>query len=176
MIGPSIDFISMTKLIISINMFFASFLVFGLPDSLESYLIEQCREVGILVPVARAILFQENRGCNPNACPFNKDGSQDLGLFQLNSNYLWKDFVPNYWDREDEFRWADPFHSTYIAVRHIKWLYDVYKGPSMPTMQSRTFMVALAYNCGVGAVLKGKVPEASVKYAVSVVYSVWGVK
>jgi hypothetical protein len=166
----------MRKLIFAIKLFFASFLVFGLPDSWDSYLIEQCHEVGIPVPVVRAILFQENRRCNPDACPFNKDGSQDLGLFQLNSNYLWKDFVPNYWDREDEFRWNDPFHSTYIAVRHIKWLYGVYNNPSMPTIQSRTFMVALAYNCGVGAVFKGRVPNASVDYAAAVVYSAWGVE
>ena len=165
----------MKKFIFAANLFFTSFLAFGLPDLWDSYLTEQCHAVGILVPVAKAILFKENQGLNPNACPFNKDGSQDLGLFQINSNYLWKDFVPNYWDRKEEFQWDDPFHNTYIAVRHIRWLYDIFDDLSMPTVQSKTFIVAMAYNCGAGAVFKGDVPKSSVDYAKSVVYMVWGV-
>jgi len=164
----------MKKLFFAIIFSLASFLVFGLPDLWDSYLIEQCNAVGIPVPAVRAILFQENQSLNPEACPFNKNGSQDLGLFQMNSHYLWKDFIPKYWDREEDFQWDNPFHNTYLAVRHIKWLYDIFDDLSIPTLQSKTFFVAIAYNCGVGAYFRGAIPESSVDYAKSVIHMAWG--
>ena len=166
----------MKKLFFAIGLFFTPFLVFGLPDLRDSYLTEQCHAVGISVPVARAILFQDNQGLDPTACPFKNDGGQDMGLFRINSDYEWNDFVSYYWDRDGEFQWDDPFHNMYIAVRYIKWLYDIFDDLPMPTLQTKTFIVALAYNCGVGAFFKGEIPQASVDYAKAVVYMVWGIR
>ena len=132
----------MKKLFLAIALFLTSFLVFGLPDLRDSYLIEQCHAVGIPVPVARAILFQDNQMLDPTNSPFKKDGSQDLGLFRINSDYQWKDLVSYFWDRDEEFQWDDPFHNMYIAVRYIKWLYDILDDLPMPTLQSKTFNVA----------------------------------
>lgn len=159
------------KLVFVSFVFFISGAVFSLPAGWHKYLLDQCDEVGVPVSVVYAILRQENPELNPLASHKNVNGTTDLGLFQLNDRYIDKEFVPNYWDREDRFQWSDPFHSTYIAVRHIKWLYDLFW--QEPTQQSKAYGVALAYNCGYYAVVKGEVPAASVRYAVDVVNSVW---
>jgi hypothetical protein len=141
-------------------------------QSLDDYLKAQCDEVGLPARVAYAILAQENEVRKSDAVHLNKNGSMDLGLWQLNDRYLYTDFISRYWDRLESFRWYDPYHSTYIAVRHIKWLWD--RCPSGVPLQSKTFTVALAYNCGSGALKAGRVPADSVDYAERVVAFVWG--
>ena len=152
-------------LLISLNLY-------SLPDEWEDYFIEQCYEVGVPVTVARAILHKENPELDPDVVSrMNSNGTRDFGLWQLNSRYLWSDFVPRFWHFQERFDWSNPFHSTYIAVRHIGWLYKVFRNE--PFYRSRAFVVILAYNCGFYAVQTGNVPLASANYAASVFYSIW---
>jgi hypothetical protein len=141
-------------------------------QTVDEYLVSQCLEVGVPVGVVRAILLQENPLMNPRALHWNSNGSIDMGLFQLNDVYLYSDFVPRFWHFDVPFLWDNPFHSIYIAVRHIKWLYQ--KFPQRVPPQSAAFSVALAYNCGFTRVQSGMVPRSSADYAVRVVEAVWG--
>ena len=151
---------------------FCSALVYSLSDDWYAYFTSQCNEAGVPISVAGAILYKENPGLDPNAVSkVNRNGSRDYGLWQLNSRYLWDDFVHQYWHFQEAFDWSNPYHSTYIALRHLKWLYQLFW--EQPTAQSKSWSVILAYNCGYYAVASGKVPASSVTYAVSVFNSVW---
>jgi hypothetical protein len=150
------------------------FFVSGLlpAQDLERFIGEQCREAGVSEKLVWAILAQENPMLKFDAVHVNENGTRDLGLFQLNDRYLYSDFVPRYWKFSDTFRWDDPYHNSYVGIRHIKWLWGTC--PMAVPDRSKAFTVALAYNCGLGAVALGKVPAKSVDYAVRVVKFVWG--
>jgi hypothetical protein len=125
-------------------------------QTLDEYIVEQCRNQGVSVNVAMEILREENPGLDFDAVHLNQNGSRDLGLWQLNDRHIWTDFIPRYWDREDVFRWDDPYHSTYLAIRHIRWLY---------THGFNHWQVILSYNAGYFALISNKVPESSIEYA-----------
>ena len=162
----------MKKVIFAIFLFSGFYLHAIQMHDWHAYLVKQCSEVGVPVGIMEAILLQENPSFNPKATHKNKNGSVDLGLFQLNDKYIHTDFIPRYWHHEEEFRWDNPFHSTYVAVRHVKWLYSKFWQEATP--RSKDFAVSLAYNCWYTAVMTGKVPRSSADYAAAVVFSVWG--
>lgn len=161
----------MKKLIFSIYLFSFSVVAFSLPDTWYMYFVNQCEKVGVPVSLAGAILYKENPSLNSKTVSVNRNGSKDLGLWQLNSQYLYCDFIPRYWDRKDKFEWNNPYHSTYVAVRHIRWLYRKFAGDLVP--QAKAFSTSLAYNAGYTAVITNHVPESSIEYAVSVVRLIW---
>ena len=165
----------MTKIFLFI-LIFASFHIFCMEDKeWYDYLVDQCRIVQVPLDVVKAILMNENPELNPSAISKqNENGSYDLGLFQLNDKYLYIDFVSSYWNCAELFEWDNPYHNIYVAVRHIQWLYMLFR--TQPTLQSRAYSIAMAYNCGCTAVMQGKVPASSVRYAVAVVDYVWGWK
>jgi hypothetical protein len=121
--------------------------------------------VGVPLGVALAILVEENPDLDFSAIHVNANGTRDLGLWQLNERWLERDFLARHWDRGEAFRWDDPFHSTYVAVRHIRWLYQ--RGINH-------WQVILAYNCGYGALEANEVPGSSVEYANRVFSRVFG--
>jgi hypothetical protein len=132
-------------------------LAFGVwGQGLDEYVVQQCRLAGVPVDVALAILREENPDLDFGAIHVNDNGTRDLGLWQLNEYWLERDFLARHWDRDDVFQWDNPYHSTYVAVRHIRWLY----GRGINHWQ-----VILAYNCGYGAVAAGEVPNSSIEYA-----------
>jgi hypothetical protein len=128
-------------------------------QNLESYIIEQCNNNDVSVEIALAILAEENRDYDFTAVHHNRNGSMDLGLWQLNSNYLWTDFIPRFWDRRETFRWDNPYHNTYIAIRLIRWLYN--KG-------FNHYQVIIAYNAGYKSIERAEVPESTINYAIRV--------
>ena len=137
------------------------------------YLVNLCFDYDVPLRVMEAILTLENPTADPMAISdFNKNGTRDLGLFQLNDGYLYSDFISRYWHGREAFQWDNPFHNIYIAVRHVEYLYTLFA--EQPTPQSRAFSVALAYNCGYGAVVSNKVPAITADYAAHVVFLVWG--
>ena len=159
----------MLKILILCFIFFFMVLpIFSLPAEWESYFREQCSRAGVPVEIAMAILMVENPGLDPAVVSKeNPNGTRDYGLWQLNSRYLWSDFVLRYWHNLEPFRWDDPFHNTYLAVKHLQWLYSIFCTDPVP--QSKSYNVIVAYNCGFVAVLSGKVPAASANYAALVV-------
>lgn len=126
-----------------------------LPKELSLYIEDLCAQLGIDTNLAVAILLQENPEIKVDATNRNQNGTSDLGLWQLNDRYLYTDFEQNYWKMEVElnpFNWK---HNTFIALNHIHWL------------QSRLKVqddVIMAYNCGIGAVMNGNIPESTKMY------------
>lgn len=58
------------------------------PTSQKQEIIDYIVEVfGEDAPDAFNVLYCENRGLNPNAVNHNRNGSRDLGIFQLNDKY-----------------------------------------------------------------------------------------
>jgi len=129
--------------------------------SIYQYIVDQCAELGINPYFAMSILRTEN--CQGRANPpanVNRNGSRDLGMWQINSNYLdW--FVSRHWHHRETFNVHDPFHNTYVALRIIQSLY--HQTRNVPGCRETN--VAMAYNGGIGRVLSGTSPQASINYA-----------
>jgi len=148
---------------------------------LNAYILKQCITVGVSYRFAAALLREENpdffKAADGSAAAGvfrarhrNRDDSYDLGLWQLNENYLWSDFVPHYWHGIAAFDWENPYHNTYIAIRHIKWLYTVIQDnwirKGMPQFPNSLYWeTALAYNAGIARVLNMNIPDVSLDYA-----------
>ena len=106
-----------------------------------------------------AILMKENPEFNPEATHKNENGTIDVGMFQLNDRYVWTTFKDSYWFDNvelDPFNWK---HNTYLAVHHIEYLQKQLK-----VMDD----VIMAYNCGIGAVMNGNIPDRTKTYYANV--------
>jgi len=143
---------------------------------IQLYIREQCHLVGLNYNFAVSLLREENpsffklaEGSTPqervfNARNFNDNGSVDYGLWQLNGNFLWINFVPNFWHDLCDFDWTNPYHNSYIAVRHIKWLHTSLqrhnneKGVPQ-TANSLYWETAMAYNAGLDTIRYGSRPS-----------------
>lgn len=133
------------------------------PD-LSDYICELSQELELDTDLVVAILMCENPNYDENAIHRNTNGTVDVGLFQLNDKYLWTDYVKRYWYSDIDF---DPFnwkHNTYVALHHIQFLKKKLK------VQDD---VILAYNCGINAVYKRKIPNKSIKYLNQVKNCYW---
>jgi len=155
------------------------------PDDILLYIREQCHVTGVNYNFALSLLREENISffrlfdeILPQEWVFevrsrNDNGSVDYGLWQLNGNFLWINYIPNYWHGLTEFNWENPYHNTYIAVRHIKWLYtslqkhNVEKGTPQP-VNSLYWETAMAYNAGLDRVRGGSAPLTTLDYAIRV--------
>ena len=106
-----------------------------------------------------AILMKENPEFDPEATHKNENGTIDIGMFQLNDRYIWTTFKDAYWFDNielDPFNWK---HNTYLAVHHIDYLQKQLK-----VMDD----VIMAYNCGIGAVMNGNIPDRTKAYYANV--------
>ena len=121
----------------------------------SDYICELCRELDLDSDLAVAILLRENPEFNPNAVHKNENGTQDLGLWQLNDRYLYQVFLPRYWKIPIEY---NPFNwkmNTYIALNHIKYLQN-----EMKVFDD----IICSYNCGEGNVMRHTIPDVTYQY------------
>lgn len=130
-----------------------------LEPKISHYIEALCQELGVDPDLAVAILMAENPQFDPNAVNRNQNGSIDCGLFQLNDRYIWTVFKNDYWIEEvelDPFNWK---HNCFVAVHHISALLKKLKVMDDAVM---------AYNCGAGAVMGGRIPPATRIYLAKV--------
>ena len=120
------------------------------------FTVKICLENDINPLVFLSLLKNENTTLNNFAVNVNSNGSFDLGLCQLNSNFL-EDFVYKYWNENlyGEFRVFNYQHNIIIAVKHFKTLLRNTKTVEQAVM---------AYNCGLSAVLNDKIPQTTKHY------------
>lgn len=126
-----------------------------LPAEVSDYIVRMCEELEIDSDLAVAILMQENPEVNFDAVNKNKNGTMDLGLWQLNDKYLYTTFSEDFWDFDVELNAFDWKHNTFIALHQIEWL------------QSRLKVfddIVMAYNCGIGNVMNRTVPPITRTY------------
>lgn len=117
-------------------------------DPLDKHIRDMCLKYEVEYELAVSILEVENPIRNPRAINHNRDGTKDLGLWQLNTSWL----------GENGYEWWDPFDNTTIAIIHLQWL--THLEPKLNKWQ-----IAAAYNCGYSRVLKNTIPAMSVAYA-----------
>lgn len=127
-----------------------------MPAEISNYICILSQELKLDSDLVVAILMQENPTFNIEATNKNQNGTMDCGLFQLNDKYIWTDFVPDYWvDIEVEFNPYNWKHNTFLAMHHIRFLLDKVKVFDDSIM---------AYNCGIGAVMKDNIPDITKIY------------
>jgi soluble lytic murein transglycosylase-like protein len=100
-----------------------------------------------------AKLIHVESAFNPRAInKSNRNGSYDYGIAQLNSVYI-DEFAFRYgYTTLDPF---DPYTSLEVAGKHLRTLYN----------NTGSWEKAIAaYNCGLTAVLKGRIPSSTVQY------------
>jgi hypothetical protein len=144
---------------------------------IETYIKKMCLSERIPVDFAYAILYEENKDFNFNARNYNDNGTVDYGLWQLNSQSLENDFLQRYWEPCNngvKFDWRNPFHNTFIALKHIHWLMDCFiRDSGYRRLPNLYWNVALAYNCGYYCVHSATIiktpPSSSLDYASRVI-------
>ena len=126
-----------------------------LNSQLSKYICNLSEELGIDSDLVVAILMNENPEFNPDVIHRNENGTNDLGLFQLNDRYCYTTFVESYWDMDVEFNPYNWKHNAFIALHHIEYL------------QSRLKVqddVIMAYNGGIGAVINNQIASSTYYY------------
>lgn len=130
-----------------------------LKKEVSDYICSLCTELRIDSDLVVAHLMVENPNFDPDAVNRNQNGSQDLGMFQLNDSSLYSTFIKAYWDIDVEFNPFNWKHNTFIACHFIQDLNESLK------VQDDAIM---AYNCGIGKVMNNKVPASTYRYLASV--------
>lgn len=88
----------------------------GLDKEFQKYLYDMCNEYDVDYLVALAIMMTENPNFDPTLVYHNKNGSIDVGLFQINScNHEW---LINKLGISD---YKDPYDSIYAGVYFISY-------------------------------------------------------
>lgn len=122
------------------------------------YICTLCSDFKVDPNFVIAILLKENPAIDPSAVGrMNRNGSVDVGLFQLNSKVLYEKggYLDLFWRKDfPEFNASNWKHNSYIAVRVIRDLFKTF-GDNAPTK------VAAAYNCGIGRVFREKIPNST---------------
>ena len=139
---------------------------FFLDDEKAEYIVQLCSDFNVDSDLVVAILMQENPMLKVDAVSGpNKNGTADLGLFQLNDKCLFQKggFLDLFWPKEfPEFEAANWKHNSYIAVRLIEDLTKTFGENAYEN-------IAAAYNCGAGRVFLGQIPlSTSTVYVPSV--------
>lgn len=123
------------------------------------YITKMCTELDLDPYLCVSILLRENPQFDTKAIHENNNGTFDLGLWQLNSKYVWSTFKDRYWTFDfdlDPMNWK---HNTYIALCHIRYLFDTLKVEED---------VIQAYNCGEYAVMNDRIPDSTIAYLAAV--------
>ena len=126
-----------------------------LNSQLSRYICNLSEELEIDSDLVVAILMNENPEFNPDVIHRNENGTNDLGLFQLNDRYCYTTFYESYWDMDVEFNPYNWKHNAFIALHHIEYL------------QSRLKVqddVIMAYNGGIGAVINNQIASSTYYY------------
>jgi len=108
-------------------------------------------EMGVPPNFALAIALAENDILNPKAYHLNENGTNDVGIFQLNSEYY------SHIDR------TEPEVNIRTGIAHIRMLMD----KEDITMW---WQIAIAYNAGYGRMYNP--PNSSINYALRVM-NIW---
>ena len=127
-------------------------------------------QLGVDARLAQELAIHENSRLDPNKVGV----SGDLGLFQLNPEYL-DYFIEVHWTggkqevirvlgKYEKFNWKDPKHNTFMGVCILR---DLMEDPRLNVWQA-----LIAYNCGKARVLTGLIPEASLDQA-NAIYTKW---
>ena len=127
-------------------------------DEIAKLIYRETREQGVDIYAMMALIKAES-DFNPKAVNYNKNGSIDRGLCQLNS------FVFSDIKIKDFF---DPAINIHYGTEHFKWCLD---------QADNKLVNALAlYNAGYGSVTKTKVGERTLTYIQTIINTMHQIK
>jgi len=152
------------------------------PKDVLSYIKEQCYTTGVDFNFAVSLLQEENssffkllEGLSHHELAYEARGNNDYGsvcygLWQLNGNSLWENYLPNFWHNLTEFDWKNPFHNTYVAIRYIKSLYTslqhLHTEIGIPQLANSIYWeTAMAYNSGLDNIQSRSFSNGTLDYA-----------
>lgn len=138
-----------------------------LSDDMAMFIVSTCHQFEVDPDIAVSILKKENLQKDPYAVgPMNKNGTVDVGLFQLNDRMLEKKngFIDLFWKFDSvEFNASNWKHNTYIAISYMDYLQDKLRGKNIFPEY-----IAAGYNGGESTMeafyLTGTVPSHVKKY------------
>lgn len=136
---------------------------FFLDNGKAKFIVTLCKNLEVDSDLVIAILMKENPNLIEDAeSKENKNGTHDLGYFQLNDRCLYEEggFLDLYWD--DSFPEFDPYnwmYNSFVAINHIKSL-------STQFGDNNYELIAAAYNCGAGRTISGNIPSSTEIYYV----------
>jgi len=109
--------------------------------------------LGVDARLVQEVALAENPSLDPEAV----GTTGDLGIMQINAQYL-DYFLSLYWKSDwPPFDWKNPRDNVYLGVCVLK---DLIENPYINTWQA-----LIAYNCGLARLKSGNVPPASIEYA-----------
>ena len=129
----------------------------AVPERYREFFETASRKTGIPQEILENIAWAESEFKPWAISPPREDGSRDLGMFQINSNY--QSWYEERYNAGNSFNPMVPEEAVIIVSRHIKWLYQHYG--HWPD-------VVMAYNSGFTRIDAGIIPEKTWKYLVKI--------
>ena len=128
---------------------FASPVVLEVPKGMGSHFVDTCLKHDVPIDLAWRLIKWES-DWNEQAVNYNRDGTRDLGIMQLNSQWIGH-FSERYngGDAIDVWMWRT---SMAVGIAHLSRLYSV--TGSWPG-------AVAAYNVGLTRYRRGKLPEST---------------
>lgn len=126
-----------------------------IPARYRSKVVRACKKNKIPITIVYNLVYHESRWKN-YATGYNRNGTVDRGLFQLNSRYLYT-FSRAYF-RGRRINPYNPNHSISVGIRMLAWYKKYFKGNWRKVLYS--------YNWGMGNVIANRpIPTVVRRYA-----------
>ena len=119
----------------------------GLDKEYYKYMVEISKDENIPLEVILAIVTVENPEYNINAYNVNYNDTVDMGLCQINSDYV--DYFAKTYDI-DNLDPYNPKHAITFVARHMKYLSEYAKDNYNLSEEDSYLFAAGAYNRGIG--------------------------
>lgn len=148
---------------------------FDVPQHLQQTVIQLAYEYNIKPTIAIGLFQIESLWTkHPNYLTtysnrINKNGTFDLGLGQLNTRYL-NYFENRYYNPEllnrlnylvtDKFNVFDDIQNMQVSLAYLSYLQEYF--------DNDIHLALIAYNCGMGNVLRDTIPLHSIKYSIAI--------
>ncbi len=123
------------------------------PEEYQSFIDRYCDFYNVPEWIVYGIISVESRW-KVSVVNKNSNGSYDVGLGQLNSNYL-DYYIEKFWNEPVDFNPENGYHNMYIVIRQLDWL----KG-----LHTSWEDVIKAYHIGNTALKNGDKPNTAELY------------
>ena len=128
----------------------------NIPKKYREYTMDLCDKYNIPIYIVSRVINIESQW-NPNAISrYNRNGTRDYGLGQLNSRYIGS-FVKWFYKGKEKFNVFNWKHNLQVAIGFLASLNKSFYGNWHNTV--------CAYNAGPNAVRYGRVPASTFAYA-----------
>ncbi|MDC7219607.1 MAG: transglycosylase SLT domain-containing protein [Spirochaetales bacterium] len=145
------------------NMLVDAALLENVPDNIELLLIKYSVQYGLpLDVVVRLSEVESNHGEYIRSAQDNYDGSFDIGVLALNSNFI-EYFGERYFEGDSSlFDPYNPEHNIQTGLAYLAHLNALTEG-------DLTSAVA-AYNCGYRSMKRGEIPSSTQRYVKAIIH------